>query len=190
MEIFSHAFWAGTAYKMGHKNKGSNSQKKANFFLFVFWSMFPDIISFGLIFLWFLILTFASGFDFSFLPKYAHSIGASEPPGPFLPIFKLTSTLYNASHSAVIFFIIFGLFFWLLKNPPWTLSGWLLHILIDIPTHSYKFYPTPALWPLSGWKFHDGVSWGTPWILILNYSAIILIYFFFWRRKNKKSQNI
>jgi hypothetical protein len=184
MEIISHAFWAGTAYKLVKKNKSPNHEKKKNFFFFVSWSIFPDIISFGLIFLWFLILTFASGFDFSFMPEYMHAIDANEPPGPFLPIFKLTSTLYNISHSAVIFLMVFGLFFYFLKTPPWTLLGWLFHILIDIPTHSYQFYPTPFLWPISGFKVH-GISWGVPWFMALNYSAMILVYFLFWRRKKR-----
>ncbi len=186
MDIISHGFWAGTAYKAGHKNKSPNHENKKNFFLFIFWSVFPDIISFGLFFLWIVVLVIGSGFNFSLLPDHMKTINPSEPPASsdFMPIFSLTSVIYNASHSAIIFFLVFGLFFFFLKTPPWTLSGWLFHILIDIPTHSYQFYPTPFLWPVSGFKVY-GISWGTPWFLILNYSAMILVYFLFWRRKKK-----
>ncbi len=182
MDIISHGFWAGMAYKAGYRNNSPQNQKKTNFFLFIFWSIFPDVISFGLLFLWFAILVIGSGFNFSVLSNYTRSMDATEPPAPFMPIFQLTSTIYNASHSAIVFLMVFFLFFFFLKTPSWTLLGWLLHILIDIPTHSYQFYPTPFLWPVSGFKVH-GFSWGTPWFLILNYSAIILVYFLFWRRK-------
>jgi len=40
---------------------------------------------------------------------------------------------------------------------------------------SYKFYPTPFLWPISGWKF-DGLSWADPWFMLFNYAAIIIVY--------------
>jgi hypothetical protein len=68
----------------------------------------------------------------------------------------------------------------------WAMLGWLVHILIDIPTHSYQFYPTPFLWPLSSWKF-NGISWGQKWFMIANYSTIVIAYaaLYFWSRKAK-----
>lgn len=61
--------------------------------------------------------------------------------------------------------------------------AWGVHILVDIPTHSYRFYPTPFLWPLSGWKF-NGFSWGTPWFIVVNYGALLLTIW--WLRQKKK----
>jgi hypothetical protein len=29
------------------------------------------------------------------------------------------------------------------------MRGWLLHILIDIPTHSFRYYETRFPWPIS-----------------------------------------
>ena len=81
------------------------------------------------------------------------------------------------------------------KKNPWEILGWPLHILIDIPTHTYQFYPTPFLWPISTYKF-DGISWGTPWFMIVNYSslAIVLITLFVMREKrltaSQKTNNI
>ncbi len=187
MDIISHGFWAATVYKAANKNNNqSRLRQKSNFLLFVFWSILPDVVSFGLLFLWFAIIIISSGFDFSILPHHMRTIDANEPPAlmGFTPIFRVTSILYSASHSIIIFSAIFGLFFLLIKSPPWTMLGWFFHILIDIPTHSYQFYPTPFLWPVSGWYFH-GISWGAPWFLILNYSVMVLVYYFFWRKKKK-----
>ncbi len=72
---------------------------------------------------------------------------------------------------------------------PYELLGWLLHILIDIPTHSYSFYPTPFLWPISQYKF-DGISWGTPWFMIVNYSSLAISYLvLWWKGKRTKRDN-
>jgi hypothetical protein len=54
-------------------------------------------------------------------------------------------------------------------------------VLVDIPTHSFAFFPTPFLWPLSTWKF-DGWQWMTPTILVPNYVLLALLYaWFLWR---------
>lgn len=42
---------------------------------------------------------------------------------------------------------------------PKAAAGWLLHILVDIPTHSRKRMGTRVFWPLSSWTY-DGISWG------------------------------
>ena len=67
--------------------------------------------------------------------------------------------------------------------------GWGLHILIDIPTHSYQFYPTPLLWPVSSWKF-NGFSWTTPWFIIVNYLAILLVYALLYILRKRRRQKI
>jgi len=83
-----------------------------------------------------------------------------------------------------------GLIVFFVRRVPWEVGGWLVHILIDIPSHSYKFYPTPFLWPFSEWKF-DGWSWGAPIFMIINYSLIIGVYvlFYFVNKKRKKYVN-
>ncbi|MBI3671680.1 hypothetical protein HY249_02705 [Candidatus Azambacteria bacterium] len=96
-------------------------------------------------------------------------------PQDTLFIFSLTSALYNISHSLIVFCIVFFAVYLIFKRPVWELGAWLLHILIDIPTHSYKFFPTPFLWPVSNWKY-DGFSWGNPTFLISNYLSILAVY--------------
>lgn len=64
-------------------------------------------------------------------------------------------------------------------------------MLVDMPTHSYAFFPTPVLWPLSDWKY-NGWQWMMPEILIPNFVVLSLLYAWFFahayrfkRRKNK-----
>jgi len=177
MDIFSHGLWAGAAYKAVKKKKG----KQLNVWLAGFWGIFPDLLSFTVGFVWILGSIALGGMSFADLPHPPE--GGVEPvPQDTLPVFQLTSLLYNISHSAVIFLLVFGLIFLILKRPVWELGGWLIHILLDIPTHSYEFYPTPFLWPISSWTF-DGFSWGTLWFLIPNYVAIIIVYILLRKRK-------
>jgi membrane-bound metal-dependent hydrolase YbcI (DUF457 family) len=120
---------------------------------------------------------------------------AVEPvPSTNVGIFRLSVYLYNYSHSLVIFILVISsviiIKYFLKKGTtlkqlvPWEMGAWLLHILCDIPTHSYRFYPTPLFWPLWNWKF-NGFSWGVWWFMVLNYTILgvvfLLIYF-----KNKK----
>ena len=175
MDIFAHGLWAGAAYKAINKK----AKKPLNVWLAGFWGIFPDLFAFAIGFVWLFGNLIFGDMSFADLPRP----GEIEPaPQDTLPIFRLTSTLYSISHSAIVFLIVFGVVFLILRRPLWELGGWFIHILLDIPTHFYQFYPTPFLWPISGWKF-DGFSWGTPWFLILNYSAVIVVYLLLRKRK-------
>jgi hypothetical protein len=93
--------------------------------------------------------------------------------------------LYNVSHSAVIFFAVFGLVWILIGKPQWYLGGWLVHIIIDIPTHTKEFFPTPVFYPLSGVTF-DGISWANPIFMVVNYGAIVLTYIWIFYERKKR----
>lgn len=177
MDIFAHGLWAGAAYKAVNKK----NKRPLNVKLAAFWGVFPDLFAFTIPSVWLFWNLAFGGLSFADLPRPEETEPA---PQDTLPIFRLASLLYSISHSAIIFFIISGIVFLILRRPIWELGGWLLHILLDIPTHSYQFYPTPFLWPLSGWKF-DGFSWGTPWFLVLNYAAIITVYLLLRKKKRK-----
>lgn len=177
MDIFAHGLWAGAAFKaINRKIKPT----RINVRLSVFWGIFPDLLAFTPGFSWLLWNVLSGSLSISSLHRPS---GVEPAPHDGLLIFRITSTLYNISHSALVFILIFGLVFLIFRRPVWELSGWLLHILMDIPSHSYRFYPTPFLWPVSGWKF-NGYSWGQPWFMVLNYSAIIIAYILL--HKNKK----
>ena len=146
----------------------------------IVWGVFPDIFAFTLPFVWMFWNLIFGDMNFSDFPRPETVEPAARDT---LPVFQLASQLYNISHSLIVFVVVFALIWVVFRRTPWEMSGWLLHILVDIPTHSYRFYPTPFLWPFSEWKF-DGFSWGVPWFIILNYSALISVYWILRRRKN------
>ncbi len=98
--------------------------------------------------------------------------------------------LYNITHS-IVFFVVVVLVCWLIfkhwKKIPLFIYAYPIHILLDIPTHSRAFLPTPFLWPLSDWKF-PGISWGEPWFMVLNYAAILSVLWYLVLRKKKKKR--
>lgn len=63
---------------------------------------------------------------------------------------------------------------------------WFLHILVDIPTHTLQFFPTPLFYPLSDWMF-DGVRWSTPWVWILNVIGLACVWAYLLFVREKKT---
>lgn len=182
MDILAHGLWAGAA------GKAVNLKKKEPLKLkwMVVWGIFPDFFAFAPAFIY----MFAS-FIFPSIPKINHlEPGRAEPlVGNALFFNNLTHSLYNISHSLFIFFAIFAVAYVIFRRPVWVMGGWLLHILMDIPSHSFDFYPTPFLWPFSDFKI-NGVHWGAPWFMITNYSLILIAYlilYFLKKRKQKLS---
>ncbi|MFA6105178.1 MAG: metal-dependent hydrolase [Patescibacteria group bacterium] len=182
MDIISHGLWAAAAVKGINKKK----QTKFNLFLAAFWGMFPDLFAFTPAIIWLLWMRLRGINIIPIRPENSVALEQSGG-GPFL----LSSQLYNYSHSLFVFFGVIALVliikYLFRKSVSWrdlpiVMIGWLMHIIMDIPTHSYKFYPTPFLWPFSNWKF-DGFSWGQPWFMILNYGSLLMIYIYL--RKNK-----
>ncbi len=80
-------------------------------------------------------------------------------------------TLYNISHSFFTFAFVLLIVYLIWKTIPIYIWAWPIHILIDIPTHTREFLPTPFLWPISEWVF-PGISWGTPWFMFTNWMLI------------------
>lgn len=198
MDIVAHGLWAAAAAKginrKREKSDTENQRKPLNVWWAAFWGIFPDLFAFTPAFLWFVYEVATGHFSIANLPRPEH---AEPVPRDTLPIFRLASALYNISHSAVVFFAVVLLVYLMRRLRrarmapataatlvPRELFGWLLHVLIDIPTHTYRFYPTPFLWPISGWKF-DGLSWATPWFMVVNYSALIIIYLLLARGRKK-----
>lgn len=175
MDIISHGLWAVVA--------GKTVERKIKTPLGG-WKLFasgvlPDALAFGIPFIW-LIWNAATG-DVSFADGRPQD---GEPPAlASNPIYRIPQIVYPLTHSLVICAVTV-LLVWLARSGwkrldlaklPWLMIGWPLHILCDVPTHSYRFYPTPVLWPLSGWKF-DGFSWGQPWFMALNYSLLLIAF--------------
>jgi hypothetical protein len=168
MDIISHGLWGSIAF--GRRNRRS-------FWMSFFFGVVPDLFSFG-IFTATIWLGFASGPDWgkglpdpNTIPEYVHS-------------------LYDWTHSLLIFLFAFAVVWVVRKRPLWEMCGWGFHIIFDIFTHSSRFFPTPFLWPLSDVTF-EGIPWGDARIFIPNIVllAVLYVWYFIYRRRQyaKKS---
>jgi hypothetical protein len=169
MDTIAHGLWTFILYRTLSKKIKKNFNIKYS----VFWGMFPDIISFTPLFMWIFYSTVFGGVSLDDILSLREGKLVSGY-GSIISI--ITSVLYKLSHSVIIFFLVFFLIFFVFKRVVFGLTGWLFHIFLDVLTHSYNFYATPFLWPISDWKF-NGLAWNTPWFFVLNYFVIILVYF-------------
>jgi len=145
MDVFAHFFWTYLVYWTHPKR-----------FIAGVIGVLPDLCSFGPFMIGRLL---RSGFVFG------------RPDG--IPTYVYF--LYDITHSFVIFAAV-ALFLWYVARPAvFLLGGWGLHIIIDIPTHTDAFFPTPVLWPLFDVSF-NGISWGTWWFMLLNYGALLSLF--------------
>lgn len=173
MDIVSHGLWGGIAF--GRKSKG-------NYWLAFLFGILSDLLAFGPYF----VLTWLGVFNIPGLPQMP-SI-PREPPDPSL-IPSFVHQTYSVTHSLVVFVILFVIVWLMLRRPLWELSAWGLHILIDIPTHSDKFFPTPFLWPLSSAHI-NGYSWASPEIFIPNVLVLAALYLWFYLKNRRKNHAI
>jgi hypothetical protein len=153
MDIVSHGLWGAVAF--GRRNPSS-------FWLAFVIGLAPDLLSFG-------VLWTAVVLGLAEKPDFSHGT----PPESSIP--QYVHYLYDVTHSFIVFLVAFLLIWSLLKRPLWELGAWGLHVLVDVPTHSYAFFPTPILWPLFNWKF-DGWQWTTPTILVPNFVLLAMVY--------------
>lgn len=184
MDIFAHTLWANALFHLKYAH-----QRRMRY-LAAFFGVVPDFIGFAPLFIYLLF----SGNLF-------------EVRGPSFPVYNWTANFaeqaYNFTHSLVIWAAMFGLVLLIgnvvryLKNKKdplrplfrfwffWPLLAWPLHILIDFPTHP-DFYNTPIFYPLSGFRFTGGVSWGHPTFMAINYSLLVLVYIGIYLYQKKK----
>jgi hypothetical protein len=167
LDIVSHGLWGSLAF--GRKSRPS-------FWLAFIFGIAPDFFSFGILYV-------ATMLKISEPPDFSNGT----PPESTIPLY--VHYLYNVTHSFLLFLVVFALIWLLLKHPLWELGAWGLHILVDVPTHSYTFFPTPVLWPLFSWKF-DGWQWSTSGILFPNYLLLALLYaWYLWPLDRPKERN-
>ena len=185
MDIFAHGLWTGAAYKALNNKRAFAEKNKLSIKWAVFWGVFPDLFAFTVPFAIIFYNIFFGSLNFSDFPKPDNT----EPPGATgLLVMSIAQRLYNVSHSLVIFAVVFLIVYFIFRRMPVEMLGWAFHIFIDIPTHTYEFFPTPVFWPIFGWKF-SGISWGEPWFMALNYGGLAIVYFWLnkgvfprWRR--------
>lgn len=164
MDSLSHGLWGGLAF--GRKSRRT------------FWAAFafgvmPDLLAFG--------------------PHFAESLWSSFWGSPFAPadpqhgyadIPPYVFAAYDVTHSLVIFLAAFFAAWAIRRRIYWPMAAWGLHVLMDIPTHSLRFFPTPFLWPLSDFAI-DGIPWGRPLIFFPNVILLALLYALFYLRRRK-----
>jgi hypothetical protein len=161
MEIIAHGLWAAAGATAARKS----AHVRIRVGWTACWAMFPDLLAFGppvAAGLW-LLLT-----------------GGSLRQG-HLPHVNFGVQLYPLGHSLIVFLLVFGAASVLARRFVLEMLGWLSHILIDIFTHSFRYYATRFLWPLSDYRF-NGLAWWTPWFWISTYVALAIVYFLLWRK--------
>lgn len=169
MDILAHMLWANYGSRVANKII-RKKDRKINLPWVTFWGVFPDLFAFTIPFVVLMFSAIKNGFTFV------------RPTS-----FGLAAYLYQYSHSIVIWSLVFSLVWVIAKKPRLELLGWLLHILIDIPSHSASFYPTPFLFPISNYKFMHGISWSNTWYMIINYGLLLVLTFYFFHKNKKKS---
>ncbi|MEK7159826.1 MAG: metal-dependent hydrolase [Patescibacteria group bacterium] len=165
MDIISHGLWSGFAF--GRKNKKL-------YWWAIGFGLMPDLFSFG-------ILSAAKVLGLTSGPDWEQGL-----PDP-MEIPQIIHTLYNITHSLIVFALVFGLVWFWLRKPFFPMLGWGLHLLMDIPTHSAAFFPTPFLWPLSDFTV-NGIGWGQPIIFYPNIALLVIGYLGWWIYKKNKNR--
>jgi len=159
MDYFAHIAWSYILF---------NKTKKP--FYAILFGILPDSLSW----LFFTIYLFFNGESFQ------QAAGAI-PDWVF--------ALYNITHSLFTFLFVLGIVYLILRKIPIYIWAWSIHILIDIPSHSREFLPTPFLWPISTWIF-PGISWGTPWFMFTNWMSIAFFLTLIIILRKKKTMSI
>lgn len=169
MDILSHGLWGSIIF--GRKNRRS-------FWWSFFFGIAPDFFSFGI----FMIIRFI---DSAMTGVWRLHTG--KPELHELPSY--VSSLYNLTHSFVVFLVVFFLVWLIFKKPIWEMCAWLFHIFLDLFTHSTSFFPTPYLWPFS-YVPVDGIPWSTPAVFFTNVFFLVLIYGVYWYRKKRYGKSL
>ena len=154
MDVVAHGLWGG----IGFCGRG-----RKKFAAAVLIGMAPDLLSFGVFH-----VTHPGWMQL----RLAGEI-SGPPPLEMLPDYVFYA--YNLTHSLLVWLAASGVTWAALRYPPLVLLAWGSHILCDIPTHATSYFPTPYLWPLDT-PYVDGISWATPWFVVINYTALGVAY--------------
>jgi hypothetical protein len=165
MEIVAHGLWAAAAAITARRATPIHLRLGWT----VWWACFPDVLAFG------------PSIGAGLWLRLAAGPNAGPANGHLLPHVHIGLPLYATGHSLVIFLLVFGVASILALRIVFEMLGWLLHILIDIPTHSLAYHATRFLWPVSAFRI-DGIAWWTPWFWAATYVGLLVVYVLMWRR--------
>ena len=65
---------------------------------------------------------------------------------------------------------------------------WYSNILLDIPTHTLQFFPTPVFYPLSDFGV-DGTRWSTPIVLFTNVGVLAVLWMYVLWKDRRQTNN-
>ncbi len=168
MDILAHALWTNLAYYKKYKYDLKDRLWA------VFFGIMPDLISFTPVTLW----------AFFNHPRFDMQTALTSHAW----VYVWARESYNYTHSLVSFAVVVLIVLAFRKGRMyWPLVGWFLHIFIDMFTHP-DFYRTPIFYPLSNFHNPYGITWANPIFMLVNYTAIALLYIHLvtiWRRKNE-----
>ncbi len=168
MDVLAHTLWTNAGARFGNKIAEKKGKKfRLHIGWTAFWGVIPDFFAFTTSFVIILYKIIFTGQTFGNFRENSRIIEG----------FDLSSYLYQFSHSIIIWVLVFVLVWLISRRPRYEMLGWLLHILIDIPSHSIGFYSTPFLFPISEYHFPYGISWANKWYMIVNYSSLLIIWF-------------
>ena len=158
MDIFSHALWGFWIIRWRREAKWG-----------AFFGILPDILTFLPLMVYL---------------KLAHpELHYGKPPLDVTP--EIFFQIYSIMHSFVTWGIVFFAVWWFRgKQAFYPLYAWLLHICMDIPTHSGDYYPTKFLYPLTNF-YINGISWGRWEIFLPDIVALLAVYGWYFYQRNR-----
>lgn len=165
MDIISHGLYRWAVF----------GNKKEFWLSIEFWIL-PDFLTFWLPFAINIITMLSGGSGSIFGQAGHHNIDA-----------KYIDAIYNITHSLIIRGSVFWALWRIYKKPMKASFARLLHMLIDIPTHSLAFFATPFLWPIFNYKF-DGIPRSNKIIFIPNIILLIILYSIYTYKKFHKTK--
>lgn len=179
MDILAHTLWTNAGARGVNRLREKKGKSRIMHVGWTaFWGVFPDLFAFTIPFI-IVIYKIVTG-----------QISVSSFGNHHIPVagFDIARYLYQWSHSLIIWAAVFILVWIFSKRPRYELFGWALHVLIDIPSHAIGFYPTPFLFPISNYRFPYGISWANFWYMLINYSALLVVWGGILIAKIKKSK--
>ena len=168
MDVVAHALWAGAAATWVARRDARVGRRTIA--ATVALAVLPDLLPIAPA----LVVSLGDTAPLQFLYAHISAVPQSEPQMPAWAA-GLAHHLHCVLHSVIVAAVVSAIAWWRIPAARLPLMGWWLHILLDIPTHSGDYYPVPIFYPLTYWGF-DGVAWTAPWMLALNYLALLAVY--------------
>ncbi|WP_374668406.1 hypothetical protein [Ramlibacter sp.] len=179
MDIVAHGLWVGMGLAAAARHRAIARRTAA---WTVGLALAPDLVQM----LPLLAVALQPG-GLGVLKDFALAVPGAEPALPAW-VAMVSHHLHCTLHSAVVAAVVTGLSIWRLRAVWLPLWGWWSHIVIDVFTHSARFYPVPVLYPLSDAAF-DGIAWNTPWFLLVNYLALLVAGAALWFTRRRRMED-